>query len=72
MGEGEREVGVIEVEEGGGDEGVMKEGGLGGVGVEQGGEEVRVERERSVWKLLGHEGAKKENKKVSKTQRRFY
>ncbi|KAH1160220.1 hypothetical protein GYH30_031817 [Glycine max] len=35
-------------------------------------EEVRVERERSVWKLLGHEGAKKENKKVSKTQRRFY
>ena len=45
VGEGEREVGVIEVEEGGGDEGVMKEGGLGGVGVEQGGEEVRVERE---------------------------
>ena len=36
VGEGEREVGVIEVEEGGGDEGVMKEGGLGGVGVEQG------------------------------------
>lgn len=32
-------------------------------------EEVRVERER---KLLGHRGAKKENKKVSKIQRRFY
>ena len=33
------------MEEGGGGEGVMKEGGLGGVGMEEGGEEVRVERE---------------------------
>ena len=39
--------------------------------MEQGGEEVRVERERSVWKLLGNGGAKKENKKVSKIERWF-
>ena len=31
----------------------MKEGGLGGVGVEQGGEEVRVEREEKSMEAWG-------------------
>ena len=39
----------------------MKEGGLGGVGVEQGGEEVRVEREEKCMEASRARGAKKEN-----------
>ena len=39
VGEGEEEAGVVEPEEGKGDEGVTKEGGLGGMDVEGGGEE---------------------------------
>ncbi|KAL5142148.1 Protein FAR1-RELATED SEQUENCE 11 [Glycine soja] len=43
------------------EEEVMKEGGLGGVGVEQGGEEVRVEREEKCMEASRARGAKKEN-----------
>ena len=43
VGEGEGEAGAVESEEGRGDEGVTKEGGLGGMGVERGGEEGEVE-----------------------------
>ena len=39
VGEGEEEAGVVEPEEGRGDEGVTKEGGLGGMDVEGVGEE---------------------------------
>lgn len=43
MGEWEGEAGAVEVEKGGGDEGVGEERGLGGVGMEGGGEEGKVE-----------------------------
>ena len=43
LGEGEGEEGAVEAKEGRGDEGVTKEGGLGGMGVERGGEEGEVE-----------------------------
>ena len=43
LGEGEGEEGAVEAKEGRGDEGVTKEGGLGGVGLEGGGEEGEVE-----------------------------
>ena len=43
VGHGEGEVSAIEAEEDGGDKGVAEEGGLGGMGVEGGGEEGEVE-----------------------------
>ena len=61
MGEEEGKAGVVQAEEGGGDEGIMKEGGLGNVGVKQGGEEVRVEREEKCMEASRARGAKKEN-----------
>ena len=65
MGEGE-------AEERGGDEGVMKEGGLGGVGVEQGSKEECMEAFRAQRSKEREWNSQCQSKKVSKIQRLFY
>ena len=65
-------VGEGEAEERGGDEGVMKEGGLGGVGVEQGSKEECMEAFRAQRSKEREWNSQCQSKKVSKIQRLFY